>query len=170
MTATPMIVSADRLATFVGLTPRRLSQLVAEGVLVRQPGGFDLEVGVRRYCDWLRRDEATATERRALLRAQTAATQARASRHLGASFTRDEIVSRLREPIASLWDVRSAVSWHRTRLKALDVLPADVLDQVCLKLHAELNALLAQARDRFEGAFPPPADTNAAEPAEAPDA
>jgi hypothetical protein len=153
-----VIVPASRLAKCLGLTPRRLNQLVEEGVLQRAGAGFDLEATVRVYCDWLRRDEAMQREKRSLLRAQTAATQARALRHAGVTFTRDEIVKALRDPIADLWNIRVAVSWHRTRLLDDGRIPPDAVDQLCGRQHRELCGLIVQVRNRFESLFPRPGD------------
>lgn len=159
MTADLLTVSATRLAACLGLTPRRLNQLVAEGVLHRDGDVFDLEGSVRAYVAFLKADEDTKRERRALLRAQTAATKARALRHTGATLTRADVLRRLSDPIADLWNLRVVVSWHRARLLQDDRLPPGTVDRLCSELYGEITGLIAQARDRFEALFPPPSES-----------
>ena len=154
MSAEAITVSATRLAACLGISTRRLNQLVTEGVVARSGAGFDLEAAVLAYCKFLRGDEETKRERRALLRAQTEATKARAARHVGESFTREEVVRRLAGPIANLWDIRAAVTWHRTRLAHAANMPDTTLDRLCNEHHAEVTGLIAQARDAFEALFP----------------
>ena len=163
MDAEPLTVTAARLAACLGVTPRRLTQLVTEGVLARSDAGFDLEASVRAYCTFLRGDEETKRERRELLRAQASATRARALRHAGATFTRDEIVERLRGPTAELLGLRVVATWHRGRLIADGRLPRPDIDILASELHSELSSLIANLRRRFESLFPPPAivDTDA---------
>lgn len=156
-----MLASAEQLAGWLKLSPRRLNQLVDEGVLRRAGKKFDLEASVGAYCEWLRRDEETRKEKRALLRAQADAARARASRQAGITYTHDEIRKRLADPIADLWSLRAVVSLHRTAVREANVLSDErQFDVLCHELHGNLSALIAQARDRMEGAFPPPVGTS----------
>jgi hypothetical protein len=149
-----MKTTAKALGQLLGVTPRHVNRLADEGVLERDGNAFDLEASVRRYCDHLRKDEETKRERRALLRAQTDATRARAQRHGGEQFTRDEVLRALQGPIGDLWNIRAAASWHRERLQAAERLDAGAIDIECRRLYAELSGLIAAARDKFDAAFP----------------
>jgi hypothetical protein len=149
-----MKTTAKALGQLLGITPRHVNRLADEGVLERDGDSFDLEASVRRYCDHLRKDEETKRERRALLRAQTEATRARAQRHGGEQFTRDDVLRTLQGPIADLWSIRSAVSWHRERLQAAERLDTEAIDVECRRLWAETSGLIAAARDKFDAAFP----------------
>lgn len=152
-----MLVSAEQLARWLKLSPRRLSQLVDEGVLRRAGKKFDLEAAVGAYCEWLRRDEETRKEKRALLRAQADAARARASRSAGMTYTFDDIRKRLADPIADLWSLRSVVSIHRSAVRSANIITDEQQFEVfCHEMHGNLSALIASARDRLEAAFPPP--------------
>lgn len=55
-------VSSRELAAILRVTPRRIEQLVAEGLVVRiDRGRYDLVESVGRYCDSLRQTAETAT-------------------------------------------------------------------------------------------------------------
>jgi hypothetical protein len=147
-------VPGSVLAHWIGLTARRLNQLVTDGVLERGDEGFDIEASVRRYCDFLRKDEETKRERRALLRAQTSATNAKAARHLGTTYTYDDIQTRLREIEHKLWALRVVPVWQQERLRVLlGDEPARV--EYCIA-HQELSHSIAKLRDDVFAAFPAP--------------
>lgn len=152
-------VSAVTLAKWLGLSPRRLNQLVSQEVIGRADDGFDLEDSVRRYCDFLRKDEETKRERRELIRAQTAATRARAARHLGVAYTYADIRDRLRELEVKLWGLRVAAVWQQERLSRL--LGEDAARIEYCTLHQQMSLTVSKLRDEMYALFPEPV---AAEP------
>jgi hypothetical protein len=148
-----LTIPAAALAHALAMTPRRLNQLVADGVLTRPAGGFTLDT-VRQYVAHLKRDEATRQARRDLLLAQTEAVRARNSARVGEAFTHAEVLRRLERPILAVLAVRDAASWNRSRLLAAGIEP-DLADRLAREQWNELAGLAADIRKRIETAFAP---------------
>lgn len=151
-TAAEVTLSAAELSAALAMTPRRLNQLVAEGVVTRGPGGRYTLEAVREYVVHLKRDEETRRERRALLRAQTAAAHARTAAKLGHAYTLQEVRERLEAPTAALLEIRNAASWNRGRLIEAGI-AADLADRLAREQWAELAAAAADVRRQIDRAF-----------------
>lgn len=151
-------VSATHLARVLGITTRRANQLVEDKVLARTGGEFDLEDAVRRYCEWLRRDEETRTERRKLLQAQTLATALRAKRQTGALMTREEVRQKLEPIIEGILTLKGAASLlHRTLASAVGPERATL---IAYELYDELTGRTKELRDKAAATFADLPETN----------
>jgi hypothetical protein len=147
-------ITASRLASLLGLSTRRLDQLVADHVIQRVDGGFELDTAVRQYCNFLRKDDETRAERRKLIAAQTATTTLKARRAMAGLMTRDEARAKLEPLHEKLLRIRTP--GYRLFYKLERVLPEETARRIAHETLAETNALIAQARDEIYSAFADP--------------
>lgn len=149
-----LIVSAEELAEHWQLSPRRLRELVQEGVAVKVRGGFDLRASDCRYIGKLRSHDESRRLKAALIQRQTQRQEVRLHTDTQALLTRTEAQEQCEAWWGRAWDaIAGAISRMYYDLPGTD----DARRATCWRAYNDIRGEMLLHRERIKGAFLAPA-------------